>query len=147
MDAVLDLEKNFNIIHIAGKGNEEIKSFGNYNVFETRSDMNNLYNIADFVIGRAGAGVTAESYFKNLPMLLIPLQNKASRGDQVLNAQYYKNLGVAEIIKEADLTSSMLYKEIKKFYKNIKNYEETYKKLPQINGKTKILEIINKYLK
>ena len=144
---VLDLEKKFNIIHVVGKGNIEVNSFGNYNVFESRSDMYNLYNLADFVIGRAGAGVTAESYFKNLPMLLIPLQNKASRGDQVLNAEYYKNLGVAEILKEEDLTPNKLYKEIEKFYKNIEKYKENYKKTPKINGKTKILEIINKYLK
>ena len=107
---IIELEKNFNIIHIVGKGNKEINSFGNYNVFEFCNNMCNLYNIADFVIGRAGAGVTAECYFKNLPMLLIPLQNKASRGDQVLNAEYYKNLGVAEILKEDDLTSNKLYK-------------------------------------
>ena len=143
---VSKLEEKFNIIHIVGKGNIEINSFGNYNVFETRNDMNNLYNIADFVIGRAGAGVTAESYFKNLPMLLIPLQNKASRGDQVLNAEYYKNLGVAEILKEEDLTPNKLYKEIEKFHKNIEKYKENYKKTAKINGKTKILEIINKYL-
>ena len=144
---ITDLETSFNIIHIVGKGNIDVNNFGNYNVFEMRNDMSNLYNIADFVIGRAGAGVTAESFFKNLPMLLIPLQNKASRGDQVLNAEYYKNLGVAEIINEDDLTSNKLNKEIKKFYKNIKKYKENYKKTPKINGKTKILEIINKYIK
>ena len=144
---IRDLIKNFNIIHIVGKGNLGLKSFNNYNAFEVRNDMSNLYNLADFVIGRAGAGVTAECYFKKIPMILIPLQNNASRGDQVLNAEYYKNLGVAEIINENDLNSNKLKKEIEKFYKNIKNYKENYKKLPQINGKTKILEIINTYLK
>jgi len=147
LNIVYDLEKSFNIIHLVGKGNIKVNSFKNYNVFETRNDMVNLYNIADFVIGRAGAGVTAECYFKNLPMLLIPLQNKASRGDQVLNAEYYKDLGVAEIIKEDDLSSNKLNKEIENFYKKINNYKENYKKTQKINGKTKILELINKYLK
>lgn len=144
---IKNLEKQFNIIHIVGKGNVELNSFNNYNVFESRNDMCNLYNIADFVVGRAGAGVTAEAYFKKLPMLLIPLQNKASRGDQVLNAEYYRNLGVAEIIKEDDLSEELLSEEINKMYKNIKNYKENYKKAPQINGKTKILELIKEFLK
>lgn len=144
---IRELVKNFNIIHIVGKGNLELKPFDNYNAFEMRNDMSNLYNLADFVIGRAGAGVTAESYFKSLPMLLIPLENKSSRGDQVLNAEYYKNLGVAEIVKEADITPNVLNKEIENFYKNLEKYKDSYKKTSKINGKTKILEIINSYLK
>lgn len=143
---IVNLEKNFNIIHIVGKGNKEVDSFGNYNVFESCNDMCKLYNISDFVIGRAGAGVTAESYFKNLPMLLIPLQNKASRGDQVLNAEYYKNLGVAHIVKEDELSANKLFKEIEKFYKNIQIYKEKYKKVPKVNGKEKVLELIKTYL-
>jgi len=144
---VNNLIKKFNIIHIVGKGNLELKSFANYNSFEARSDMSNLYNIADFIIGRAGAGVTAESYFKKLPMLLIPLENKSSRGDQVLNAQYYKNLGVAEIILESELNPQKLHHEIEEFYRKINNFRERYKKLPQLNGKIKILKLLNGYLK
>ena len=143
---VKDLEEKFNIIHIVGKGNIETKSFGNYNVFESRSDMGNLYNIAEFVIGRAGAGVTAESYFKNLPMLLIPLQNKATRGDQVLNAEYYKNLGVAEILLEKDLSAEKLKLSIENFYKDLNKFKENYKKTPKINGKEKVLKLIYDYL-
>ena len=91
-----DLLKEFNVIHITGKGNNKIKSFENYNSFELTDDMVNLYNIADMVIGRSGAGVTAECFFKKLPMILIPLENKATRGDQTLNAKYYEKLGVAK---------------------------------------------------
>lgn len=143
---IKDLLKIFNIIHITGKGNKQ-KSFENYNAFEMRNDMVNLYNLADFVIGRSGAGVTAESYFKNLPMLLIPLENKASRGDQLQNAKYYKNLGVAEILRETDITPTALLKEITNIYKNLNIYIENYKNAPQINGKQQIIELITKIKK
>lgn len=142
---VKDLLKDFNIIHIAGKGNCKIKSYDNYNAFEMSDDMVNLYNIADFVIGRSGAGVTAECYFKNLPMILIPLENKATRGDQLLNARYYEKLGVAKIVHETNLTPTKLLNEINEFYKHINNYKSAYKKAEQINGKEKIIGLIRKY--
>lgn len=144
---VKDLIKDFNILHITGKGNCKVKSYSNYNAFEITDDMVNLYNIADFVIGRSGAGVTAECYFKNLPMILIPLENKATRGDQLLNAKYYEKLGVAKIVHESNLTPTKMLDEINCFYKKIDAYKSAYKKAEQINGKEKIIELINKYKK
>ncbi len=142
---IKDLIKKFNIIHITGKGNLKIKSYDNYNALEQTDDMVSLYNLADFVLGRSGAGVTAECFYKRLPMLLIPLENKASRGDQLLNAQYYKNLGVAEIVHETDLTPTSLLSSISEFNKNLSKYKAAYKSQPHINGKQKIIEIIKSF--
>jgi len=141
-----DLLKDFNIIHITGKSNNKIKSYNNYNAFEMTDDMVNLYNIADFVIGRSGAGVTAECYFKNLPMILIPLENKSTRGDQLLNAKYYENLGVAEIVREEDLKPTLLLNKIYMFYKNLTKYKKSYEKLKMTNGKKKVVDLINQYV-
>lgn len=140
-----DLLKQFNIIHITGKGNNKIKSYDNYNAFEMTDNMVNLYNLADFVIGRSGAGVTAECFFKQLPMLLIPLQNKATRGDQTLNAEYYVKHGVAEVVEEKSLTPTLLLNEINNFYKNLNAYKQKYKYLKQSNGKQKVVELINQF--
>lgn len=143
---IKDLVKDFNVIHITGKSNNKIKSYDNYNSLEQSDNMVNLYNIADFVIGRSGAGVTAECYFKKIPMILIPLENKSTRGDQVLNANYYEKQGVAKIIKEKDLTPALLLKEINNFYNNIEMYKNNYQNKKIINGKDKIVEIIKKTL-
>ncbi len=141
-----DLLKIFNIIHITGKRNNKIKSYENYNAFEMVDNMVNMYNIADFVLGRSGAGVTAESFFKQLPMLLIPLGNKATRGDQTLNAEYYVNMGVAKIVKESELNPTMLLKEIIEFYKNLSTYKLNYKNIKQTNGKKIVIDLINQYV-
>ncbi len=141
---IKDLLKDFNIIHITGKGNLKIKSHGNYNAFEMRNDMVNLYNIADFVIGRSGAGVTAECYYKRLPMLLIPL-GSATRGDQMLNAKYYEDLGVAKVLEEMILTPTKLLEEVKDLYANITKYQTKYKSESNINGKDKVLKLIREY--
>ncbi len=142
-----ELLHDFNIIHITGKGNKKQNSFENYTAFELTNDMSTLYNLADFVLGRSGAGVTAECYFKRLPMLLVPLENKASRGDQVLNANYYKSLGVADVLKEEELTPTKLKTKIQTFYSNIKTYQTAYKTQNPTNGKDKILNLILKYIK
>ena len=140
-----DLLKDFNIIHITGKGNNNVKSFDNYNAFEMIENMVNIYNISDFVIGRSGAGVTAECFFKKLPMILIPLDNKATRGDQLLNAKYYENLGVAQIIREDELTPTLLLDEISKFAKNLNSYKEKYNLLKRTNGKNMIVNLIDEF--
>lgn len=137
-----ELLENFNVIHITGKGNKTKSSYYNYNSFEMVSDMVNLYNIADFVLGRAGANVTAECYFKKLPMLLIPLENASSRGDQVLNAEYYLNLGVAKILKEKDTSATSLSEAIKDFYINFESFKKAYDSAEIINGKQKVLNCI-----
>jgi len=133
----------YNIIHITGKGNCKIKSYNNYNSFEMVDDIVNLYNIADFVVGRSGAGVTAECFFKKLPMILIPLENKASRGDQPLNAEYYEKLGICKILREKDLNSTNLLKTINDFNKKLDTYKAKYKSLKIINGREKIIEMIH----
>ena len=140
-----DLLKEFNIIHIVGKGNIKIKSYDNYNAIELTKDMNSLYNLADFVIGRSGAGVSAECFYKRLPMILIPLENKSSRGDQLQNAKYYKNLGVATILREHELTPTKLFNEIKAFKNWLENYLKNYQKFNTANGLDKVLKIIKKY--
>lgn len=143
---VKNLLPKYNIIHLTGKGNK-YKSFDNYNAMEMCQNMPNLYNIADMVIGRSGAGVTAECYFKKLPMLLIPLENKSSRGDQVLNAKYYQDLGVAKVLREDELTPVMLLDKINSLMDEFEKIKEQYKKLPNENGLEKTLNIIERYLK
>lgn len=142
MPIIKDLIKEFNVIHIVGKGNLTLKSFDNYNSIETTNDMVNLYNIADFILGRSGAGVTAECFYKKLPMILIPLENKASRGDQLMNARYYEKQGVATILREPNLTPTKLLETIKNFSKNLNFYKQIYAKINTCNGKDKIINLI-----
>lgn len=142
LDALLE---KFNIIHITGRGNNQVKSHKNYISMEATDDVVSLYNVADFIIGRSGAGVTAECYYKNLPMLLIPLENKSTRGDQFQNAKYYVDLGVAEIIRECDLNEKLLYKKIIDLSTNLNIYKQKYKLQNKINGKQKIISLIKEY--
>ena len=80
-------------------------------------------------------------------MILIPLENGSSRGDQLQNARYYESLKVAKILLEKELSSDKFYREILGFVKDLKMYKEYYKEIPSLNGKNKILKILNKFIK
>ena len=143
-----ELEKKYNIIHICGKNNaKNYKSFGNYNVLEFSNEMSALYSRCDLVIGRAGAGVIFESLYSNKPLLLIPLENKSSRGDQVQNSQYFKTRGVVEMIRQNELSSALLIDNINKMINNIEHYKQNIKKLSLPNGRDKAIQIILKCAK
>lgn len=144
---VKDLIKKFNVIHVTGKGNVKLKSYENYNAIEICDNLSEVYNIVDIMVGRSGAGVSSECFFKSIPMILIPLQNKASRGDQLQNAKYYESLKIANILFEENLTPTKLFNAIIEFEKKYYEMKEIFKKLNIVNGRQKVIEIINTVIK
>ena len=51
-------------------------------------EFGSLLKSAKVVITRSGAGAISEAIYCKIPMILIPLGTKASRGDQILNAEF-----------------------------------------------------------
>lgn len=144
--ALPKLSLKYNIIHLVGKGNATKNRASNYNQFELSDNMPYLYSISDLVIGRAGAGVIFECAFMHKPMLLIPLENGHSRGDQVQNAQYFKDKGGAKILPEAQLNPVTLAKHIEIALKNADAMSNNLKKMDLSQGKDKMLKIIAEVL-
>ena len=136
----------YNFIHITGKGNMSKNKAPNYNQIEIAENVPYLMSISDLVVGRAGAGVVFECAYMNKPMLLIPLQNGQSRGDQVQNAQYFYRLGCAQILEEFKLSPSTLEKGIELALQNIKEMTGNLKKLDLSSGKEKMLKLIGEQL-
>jgi UDP-N-acetylglucosamine--N-acetylmuramyl-(pentapeptide) pyrophosphoryl-undecaprenol N-acetylglucosamine transferase len=102
LDALLD---HYQIIHCSGK-NKCDPSFDQtgYQQYDyVGADLPDLYALADCFISRAGANSVFELLALQKPALLIPLSTKASRGDQILNAQYAKQHGRFEVLDEAEL--------------------------------------------
>lgn len=144
--ALPNLTQKYNIIHLVGKGNLNKSKFNNYNQMELSDNMPYLYSISDLVIGRAGAGVIFESAYMTKPMLLIPLENGHSRGDQVQNANYFKKKGGAKVLPEAQLNPATLEKHIEIALKDADKLKENLKKMDLTLGKDKMIGIINETL-
>lgn len=144
-----DLDKlceRYNIIHLTGKGNLSKHRAVNYNQIEITENVPYLLSISDLVVGRAGAGVVFECAYMHKPMLLIPLQNGQSRGDQVQNANYFYNLGCARVLEEFKLSPTTLMKSIELALPNIKEMVGNLKKLDVSAGKEKMLKLIEEEL-
>ncbi|AOR22879.1 undecaprenyldiphospho-muramoylpentapeptide beta-N-acetylglucosaminyltransferase [Clostridium taeniosporum] len=135
--------KDFNIIHICGKGNldNNLTNKHGYKQFEYVSEeLPDLMNSADYIISRAGANSIFEFLALRKPMLLIPLSKKASRGDQILNSNSFKKEGYALVLNEEELVDNTLYNkilELKSKKKDILN------SMDNTNGKNSIDLIID----
>lgn len=145
---LINILKDFNIIHICGKDNidEKLKSTAGYKQFEyVKKELPHLMNAADIVISRAGANVIFELLALKKPNLLIPLSKKSSRGDQILNAQSFKEAGYSMVLQEEELTSEILIKNLKMLYKDKDKYIKAMEKSPAQNGVDNIIRLIEKY--
>ena len=73
--------------------------------------MGLVYACADYAVARCGSNSANELIALKLPTLFIPLEN-GSRGDQVVNAQHFKNEGLCRVLRESDLTPLTLARSI-----------------------------------
>ena len=122
------LLKKWQVIHLCGKGNldESLKDQEGYVQYEYISaQLKDLFAMSDLMISRAGANSICEILALRKPNILIPLSAAASRGDQILNAESFKNQGFSEVIQEEDLTDEALLALIEKVYTNRQNYINT----------------------
>ncbi len=103
-----ELCKQYNILHICGKGNAVGTNIHGYKQIEFADDMGLIYTCADAAVARCGSNSANELIALKIPTLFIPLQNSASRGDQVKNAEFFKSLGLCHILSEKQLNVQSL---------------------------------------
>ncbi len=139
------LSKNYCIIHIVGKGNikKNLLNINNYIQIEFATDINNYFDASDLVISRAGSNTIFELLALVKPMILIPLSKSSSRGDQIINAEIFREKGFANIIYQEELTFYKLMQSIKYTLENKLYFEKNMKSAKIPNGNKKIIELIN----
>ena len=111
----------FNVIHICGKGNIDKKYIDkkSYKQFEYVSEeLPDLMIVSDFIISRAGANSIFEFLALKKPTLLIPLSRKASRGDQILNANSFEKEGYALVMEEEKITTESFMNKLDELVKS-----------------------------
>jgi len=124
-EALPELLKDFQIIHLCGKGkmDESLKDVEGYCQFEyIKNELRNLFALADIVISRAGANAICELLALHKPNLLIPLSANASRGDQILNARSFERQGYSMVLEEEEITEASLLEAIRKLYQERNKY-------------------------
>ena len=143
--ALPELLKNFQIIHLCGKGkmDESLADTKGYCQFEyIRDELRDIFALADIVISRAGANAICELLALRKPNLLIPLSAKASRGDQILNARSFERQGFSMVIEEEDLTEETLVSSVLDLYENRGSYIDAMRNSDQQDSIDTIISLI-----
>ena len=144
-EALPELLKDFQIIHLCGKGkmDESLKDVEGYCQFEyIKNELRNLFALADIVISRAGANAICELLALHKPNLLIPLSANASRGDQILNARSFERQGFSMVLEEEQLTKETLLAAVKNLYENRTTFINSMKNSGQQDSIGTIIKLI-----
>lgn len=144
-EALPELLKDFQIIHLCGKGkmDESLKDVEGYCQFEyIKNELRNLFALADIVISRAGANAICELLALHKPNLLIPLSANASRGDQILNARSFERQVFSLVLEEEQLTKETLLAAVKNLYENRTTFINSMKNSGQQDSIGTIIKLI-----
>lgn len=140
------LLENFQVVHLCGKDKMDnlLLNTPGYKQFEyIKSELKDLFAMADIVISRAGANAICELLALKKPNILIPLPAANSRGDQILNAESFEAQGFSIVIKEDELTTQLLTDKVHELFHNRNDYINTMKKSGQLDSIHTIVELIN----
>ncbi|MBA2651739.1 MAG: undecaprenyldiphospho-muramoylpentapeptide beta-N-acetylglucosaminyltransferase [Tatlockia sp.] len=134
--------KDYQVIHLCGKGKVD-KAFLNqegYHQFEyVNKELADLFAAAELIVSRAGANSLYEILALQKPHVLIPLSLKASRGDQIQNARYFKQQGISCVIDDESLTTENFLQAISEVSQA---REEIIRKIQNLNIESATLKII-----
>jgi len=140
-----DITKTFSVIHLRGRGNikTEWTGRGDYAQFEYVSgEMPDLYAAADIVLSRAGAGAVFEILALKKPALLVPLTLSQSRGDQILNAGFFREKGYSMMMEQEGLNPGVLTGALLQLYESRDRYIRAMESAKTAAGTENVLEVI-----
>lgn len=144
------LTKEYEVIIQAGEGNTSVfPKNSKLTVYGqvTPSEMISLLAKSDMVVSRAGANTVSELILLKKPALLIPIY-WSYLDEQNENAKYMKELGLAQILHQNELSPERLLTDIEKL---VSKYPEIIKNTsnvisPDINATGKIVDLLKEYV-
>ena len=146
-ESLKQLTQNYQIVHLCGKGNIDT-NFSNvpgYRQFEyVHEELPDILTATDLVITRGGSNAIFEFLTLNIPMLIIPLSLQQSRGDQILNAKAFEEKGYSLTLKEENLTSESLVKNLESVQKKSEGFRRNMKRSQKGEALQTLVNEINK---
>ncbi|RXY98886.1 undecaprenyldiphospho-muramoylpentapeptide beta-N-acetylglucosaminyltransferase [Fictibacillus sp. S7] len=120
-DSLKELTSQYQVVHLCGKGlkDEGLNNITGYQQFEyINKELPNILAATNAVVTRGGSNAIFEFLALKIPMLIIPLTKKQSRGDQILNAESFMNKGYALTLEEENLTKNSLIQSLENLEKS-----------------------------
>ncbi len=144
-DALPRLLTDFQVVHLCGKDKIDnlLLATPGYKQFEyIKTELKDLFAMADLVISRAGANSICELLALKKPNILIPLPAASSRGDQLLNAASFEAQGFSIVINEDDLTTELLAAKVHELFSNRQSYHDAMSRSGQMDSVRTIVRLI-----
>ncbi len=144
-DALPQLLEKYQVVHLCGKDKLDnlLLTTPGYKQFEyLKTELKDIFAMADIVISRAGANAICELLALRKPNILIPLPASSSRGDQLLNAASFESQGFSIVLHEDDLTTALLVDKVNELYENRQSFFDAMEKSGQMDSIPTIMELI-----
>lgn len=144
-EALPRLLTDFQVVHLCGKGKVDnlLLNTPRYKQFEyIKTELKDIFAMADLVISRAGANAICELLALKKPNILIPLPASSSRGDQLLNAKSFEAQGFSIVLNEDDLTPELLADKVHELYFTRQTYHDAMSKSGQMDSIQTIMNLI-----
>jgi UDP-N-acetylglucosamine--N-acetylmuramyl-(pentapeptide) pyrophosphoryl-undecaprenol N-acetylglucosamine transferase len=141
------LSSKYQIVHLCGKGNvdESLLDVKGYRQFEyVNEELSDILATTDVVLTRGGSNAIFEFLALKLPMLIIPLSKKQSRGDQILNAKSFEEKGYSLTLEEEELNEETLFAHLDKMEQNKDRFKTAMENSRQGDALNIIVKEINK---
>ncbi|HKM35398.1 MAG TPA: undecaprenyldiphospho-muramoylpentapeptide beta-N-acetylglucosaminyltransferase [Lachnospiraceae bacterium] len=148
--ALPKLLDDFQVVHLCGKDKVDnlLLNVKGYKQFEyLKTELKDIFAMADVVISRAGANAICELLALNKPNILIPLPSSKSRGDQLLNSRSFESQGFSIVIDEDYLTENLLVEKVQELYCCRQCYIDTMKQSHQLDSIDTIMGLIKDTVK
>ncbi len=140
--------KVINVVHSCGKNKlDNSIHLDGYRQFEMiRSELPDVFAASDYIVGRAGANFIFELLALKKPSLLIPLSTKASRGDQILNANSFmkKNYALVLLEEDQDKKEELFFKKLEELHNRKEEMISAMTNSTEIKAIENICDIIEK---
>ena len=140
------LLESMDVVHLTGKGNldESLNALPGYKQFEFLSDdLPHVLSCTDLVLSRAGSNAICEFQALKKPMLLVPYPKGASRGDQILNAESFRQRGLCHVLLQENMTPDTLYDAILALQKDQDTLVRNLTQAPPADGTMAVLKLIH----
>ena len=140
------LLETMDVIHLTGKGNldESLNALPGYRQFEFLSDdLPDILACADLVLSRAGSNAICEFQALKKPMLLVPYPKGASRGDQILNAESFRQRGLCHVLLQENMNADTLYDAVMALRRDQADLVRNLTQAPPADGTLPVLGLIH----
>lgn len=148
--ALPDVLPHMDVLHLCGKGKLQADLAGTKGYFQAEfvdKELSDVLAAADLVLSRAGATAISEFLALKKPMLLVPLPLGSSRGDQIVNADNFKQRGLALVLPQEQMTADSLKDALMELMDKADEMKAAMAKEPSADGSQAVRDLIEQLRK